>query len=125
MRSRLLEKGQQDHALLRAFTYAGKRSGTVVDLWVQKCPDVPEVSSIILPIVAHFRSITLLRWAGRGGVMAVCGVLAGGLVVVVVVVCWPAPGQGLSACLITHCSAGTQRQASVLPKSLAAHLGET
>lgn len=40
----LLEKGQQGHALLRAFTYAGKRRGTVVNLYVQKCPNVPEVA---------------------------------------------------------------------------------
>jgi hypothetical protein len=39
-----LEKGEWQDALLRAFTYAGKRHGTLVNIWADRCPNVPEVS---------------------------------------------------------------------------------
>lgn len=43
----LLEKGELQDALLRAFTYAGKKQGTVVNIWVNKCPNVPEVGGAV------------------------------------------------------------------------------
>lgn len=39
----LLEKGDLQDAMLRAFTYAGKRSGTMVKIWLDKCPNMPQV----------------------------------------------------------------------------------
>lgn len=54
----LLEKGELQDAMLRAFAYAGKKQGTVVNIWVNKCPNVPEVGCRVA-----------LRAADRAGVL--------------------------------------------------------
>jgi hypothetical protein len=93
----LLEKGEQEHALLRAFTYAGKRPGTVVNLWVQNCPNLPEVG--------------VRGWVGRGRLLdVVCWGLAGrgrgdGGCVLASLHPMPESGNGVSLCLITRCGA--------------------